>query len=77
MKGSQERSRVLWDRIAPQMREELKRVREEIRQVLTVDQQKKMDELLKSRPRKADGAGPAGERPLRPPLGSPAQTNTP
>jgi len=75
MKGSQERSRPLWEQIGPQMREELRRVREEIRQVLTPDQQKKMDELLKARPHKAEGAG-AG-RPLRAPPESPSQTNTP
>jgi Spy/CpxP family protein refolding chaperone len=77
MKASQERSRLLWDQIAPQMHVELKRVREEIRQVLTPDQQKQMDELLKSRPRKADGAGAAAGRPARPPIESPAQTNAP
>ena len=74
MKASQERNRPLWDRIAPQMREEVKRVREEIRQVLTPGQQTKFDEMLKSRPRKAEGA--AG-RPERPPVESPAQTNAP
>ena len=76
MKASQERNRPLWDQIAPQMREEVKRVREEMRQVLTPDQQKKFDEMLKFRPRKADGAGARG-RPARPPLESPAQTNAP
>jgi Spy/CpxP family protein refolding chaperone len=53
MKASQERTRPLWDQIAPQLRQEMKRLREEIRQILTPDQQKKYDELLKSRPRKA------------------------
>jgi Spy/CpxP family protein refolding chaperone len=77
MKGSQERSRPLWEQIGPQMREELRRVREEIREVLTPEQQKKMDDLLKGRPRKGDGAGPAAARPMRPPLDSPAQTNAP
>jgi len=77
MKASQERNRPLWDQIAPQMREEVKRVREEIRQALTPDQQKKFDEMLKARPRKADGAGAAAGRPARPPLESPVQTNAP
>jgi Spy/CpxP family protein refolding chaperone len=76
MKASQERTRPLWDQIAPQLRQEKKSVREEIRQVLTPDQQKKFDELLKARPRKADGAGAADGRPLRPAPESPAQTNT-
>jgi Spy/CpxP family protein refolding chaperone len=77
MKASQERNRPLWDKIAPQMREEVKRVREEIRQVLTPDQQKKFDEMLKSRSRKTDGAGAATVRPDQPPLQSPSQTNAP
>jgi Spy/CpxP family protein refolding chaperone len=74
MKASQERNRPLWDKIAPQMREEVKRVRKEISQALTPGQQKKFDEMLKSRPRKADAA--AG-RPEGPPLESPPQTNAP
>jgi len=77
MKASQERNRPLWDQIAPQMREEVKRVREEIRQVLTSGQQKKFDEMLKSRPRKADGTNAAPVRPERPPVESPPQTNAP
>jgi Spy/CpxP family protein refolding chaperone len=77
MKASQERNRPLWDQIAPQMREEVKRVREEIRQVLTPAQQKKFDEMLKSHPRKADAAGAATNRPARPPVESPSPTNAP
>ena len=77
MKASQERNRPLWDQIAPQMREEVKRVREEIRQALTPDQQKKFDEMLKFHPRKADAAGAATNRPARPLPAAPAQTNTP
>jgi Spy/CpxP family protein refolding chaperone len=77
MKASQERNRPLWDQIAPQMRKEVKRVREEIRQVLTPVQQTKFDEMLKSRPRKAEGAGAAAGRPDRPPVESPAPTNAP
>ena len=77
MKASQERNRPLWDQIAPQMREEVKRVREEIRQVLTPGQQKKFDEMLKSRPRKADAANAAARPPSLPPNESPTQTNAP
>ena len=61
MKESQERSRPLWKKIAPQLREEVKRVREEINKVLTPDQQKKFNELLKARPRKSDGAASVKE----------------
>jgi Spy/CpxP family protein refolding chaperone len=57
MKESQERSRPLWDKIAPQMRDEVRRVHQEIRQVLTHDQQVKFEELLKSHPRKSESSG--------------------
>lgn len=56
MHQSQERTRPLWQQIAPQMGEELHRVREEIRKELTPEQQKRYNELLKARPnRKPDG----------------------
>ena len=76
MRASQERSRPLWEQIAPQMRSEVRRVRGEIREVLTPDQQKKFDELLKARPRKQDGAGGPPGHPEPPPAESPEQTNT-
>jgi Spy/CpxP family protein refolding chaperone len=53
IRDSQERSKPLWAEIAPQMRQELRRTREEIRKVLTPDQQPKFDKLLKGRPRRA------------------------
>jgi len=65
MRSSQERTRPLWDQISPQLKQEMKDVRLEIRNVLTPEQQKKFDELLKARPRKGDAAGAA------------ARTNTP
>ena len=50
MRESQERTKPLWEGIGPQLREELKNVREQIRAELTPQQQKKFDEeLLKSR----------------------------
>ena len=64
MKASQERTQPLWNQIAPQMNEELKNVREEIRGLLTPEQRKKFVELLK-RNRKADAAPPGLGRPLR------------
>lgn len=57
MHQSQERTRPLWDQIAPQMHEETLRVREEIRAELTPEQQQKFETLLKDRP-KPDGAPP-------------------
>lgn len=56
MHDSLDRTRTLWQQIAPQMRDEMKRVREEIRKELTPEQQKKFNELLKPRqPHKPDG----------------------
>src|SRR5580658_10066801 len=62
MKASQERTQPLWGQIAPQMTEELKNVREEIRGVLTPEQRKKFVELLK-RNRKAENMPPGSARP--------------
>jgi Spy/CpxP family protein refolding chaperone len=73
MKDSQDRSRPLWEEIAPQMRAEVKRVRQEIRAVLTPGQQTKFDELLKSRQRKAEAARATTVQPAS----SPAETNAP
>jgi Spy/CpxP family protein refolding chaperone len=64
MKASQERTQPLWIQIKPQMTEELKNVREEIRAVLTPEQRKKYVELLK-RNRKADTMPPGSGRPSR------------
>jgi Spy/CpxP family protein refolding chaperone len=58
MKVSQERTAPLWEKIAPQMSDELKRVREEIHQVLTPEQRKKWAELTKR--------GRANQHPDRP-----------
>ena len=56
IKASQDRSRPLWEQIAPQMRQELKRTREEIRNVLTPGQRLQFDKLLKPRQRRAENA---------------------
>jgi Spy/CpxP family protein refolding chaperone len=47
MSASRERTAPFWETIAPQMRDELARVRDEIRQVLTPEQRKKWAELNK------------------------------
>ncbi|MGA2174938.1 MAG: hypothetical protein ABSH38_08160 [Verrucomicrobiota bacterium] len=66
LKESQERTKPLWDQIAPQMTGELKRVRQEVNKVLTPEQRKKMNELTR-RGRKSD-AGPLTNSPSwRPP----------
>jgi Spy/CpxP family protein refolding chaperone len=75
MKESQERTGRVWNQIAPQMGQELKGVREEIRRVLTPAQRKQFAELMK-RNRKAD-AGPPGNRPARPLESTNAETQAP
>ncbi len=45
--ASRDRTAPLWEKIAPQMSDELKRVREEIRKALTPEQRKKWMELNK------------------------------
>jgi Spy/CpxP family protein refolding chaperone len=64
LKASQERTQPLWDKIAPQMRDELKQVRVEIRGVLTPEQWKKFGEMMKGK-RKPDAAPPGNGHPSR------------
>jgi Spy/CpxP family protein refolding chaperone len=57
LKDSQKRSKVIRDHVAPQLKEELERVRKEIMAELTPEQQKKFEELPHSGalvPRKPD-----------------------
>jgi Spy/CpxP family protein refolding chaperone len=77
MKDSQERTRPLWVRIAPQLRDEIKRVRQEIRKVLNPKQQVAFDELLHGGRRKNDALGAGQNRLERPPTDQPAETNQP
>jgi Spy/CpxP family protein refolding chaperone len=75
MKESQERTGRLWEQIAPQMGDELKGAREEIRRVLTPEQRKQFAELMKHN-RKAD-SGPPGGHPARSLESTNAATNVP
>jgi Spy/CpxP family protein refolding chaperone len=65
MSASRERTAPLWQEIAPQMSAELKRVRGEIRQVLTPEQRKKWAELNKRAAASAAGSSrpDSAERP--------------
>jgi Spy/CpxP family protein refolding chaperone len=73
MRASQDRTKPLWDIIAPQMRREVKRVQEEIRQELNPEQEKKFAELLKPRSHKPDAAPvEAGQS-----VADPSRTNSP
>lgn len=49
LKESHERTRKLWESIAPQAQAEQKRVREEIKGILTTEQQAKFDNSFKMR----------------------------
>jgi Spy/CpxP family protein refolding chaperone len=60
LRESHERTRKLWDGIAPQAQAEQKRVREEIRAILNTEQQAKFDESFKMR-----GAGRFGGERMR------------
>lgn len=52
--ASQQRTRELWEKVAPQMREEFHATQEQIHQVLTPEQQSQFDELMKKRHRPKD-----------------------
>ena len=54
LRASQERMRPLWEQVGPQMKEELTRVRAEVRDQLTPEQQQKFDEVLKPRGRRPE-----------------------
>jgi len=74
LKASQERTQPLWDQIAPQMRAELKTVREEIRGELTPEQRKKFVEMMKGK-RKPETAPPGNGAPSRSPESTASATN--
>ena len=68
MKESNQRTKVMWEPLAPAMRDEVKQVREKIRSVLTPEQRKKFDKdtTMKNRPRKegkmeGESVSPTGE----------------
>lgn len=62
----QERVREISSLVAPEIQAELKAVREEIRETLTVEQRMKFEEMLRNRrPRPMEIDRPAGERPYR------------
>jgi Spy/CpxP family protein refolding chaperone len=63
---SQERTKAVWKPIVPQMNREMQNVREQIREELTPEQQKKFDELLKPHSGKRLEESPLQERRRRP-----------
>ncbi len=54
LKESQERMRSVMEPVAPQIRAEMQRAKDEFRSVLTPEQQKRFDELLKKPPHPRD-----------------------
>lgn len=50
LQESQKRTRPLWEQIAPQLQQELTKVRDDIRAELNPQQQEKFEKLLKIRP---------------------------
>jgi hypothetical protein len=58
LKQSQERTKVIREKIAPEMKDEIKRVRDEIRAELAPEQQAKFEAAMKSKPlrRPEDGS---------------------
>jgi len=65
MKESQERTRQIMDPVAPDLRAELQRTKEEFRQVLTLEQRTRFDELVKKQQRPHEPhhtGGPRGQR---------------
>ena len=57
IRESQDRTKPLWEFIAPDLREELEKVRVQIRGELTLPQQIQFDELLKTRPLRPNQEG--------------------
>ena len=59
---SQDRTKPLWEFIAPELREELEKVRVQIRGELTPLQQTQFDDLLKSKPLRSNQEGQRDEQ---------------
>lgn len=73
---SQKRSKEIWEKIAPELKEEMKLSRERMRDVLTPNQNKRLDELMKRIP-KAPREGTATNSPPLPPAEPPANFTPP
>jgi len=65
MKESQERTREIMEPVAPDLRAELQRTKEEFQQVLTPEQRTRFEELMKKQQRPHEPHhtnGPRGQR---------------
>jgi len=67
IREGQERSRKLWESVAPEMRQELQAVHEQIRAELTPEQRRRFEQLLRSapRPNPPDGGQPPNSERMR------------
>jgi Spy/CpxP family protein refolding chaperone len=70
IKESQQRSRKIVEPVAPQLREELQRTKEEFRKLLTPEQNTRFEELLKLQQRPREPRRPAAPAPV--PTNAPA-----
>ena len=80
LKDGQDRMKKLMDTVEPRRREEYKRTMEEFQAVLTPEQHKQFDELVKQQQQRAreqrKAAPPRDHLPQNPPIGNaPAATN--
>ena len=65
VRDSQSRMRGIWDEVAPRAREEFRRTRQQIREVLTPEQRKRYEELFREREglgKRGETSAPASER---------------
>lgn len=62
VREGQERTRTIWERVAPEMRQELQSVHDRIRAELTPPQRRQFEQLLRRPDRPGPEARPDGER---------------
>ncbi len=73
LQASQQRSKALWETIQPKLNEEVRKSRDQIREVLTPEQRKKFDEMNKQgRPRKDGPKRATSKRDTNAPVPPPA-----
>lgn len=82
VREGQEKTKALWEKVAPELQNEMREVREKIRAELTPEQRAKFEKLLKQHPlrrpepppgpsRGPRDTPPPGEAPLQPPPANP------
>ncbi|MCX6896263.1 MAG: hypothetical protein NTZ16_12355, partial [Verrucomicrobia bacterium] len=55
LEESQKRSKEIWEKISPELRDEMKSSREKMKEVFTPEQAARFDELMKPKPAKPAG----------------------